>query len=107
MNVSEMAGINDIDPFTVLCVSEQAGDEEIRQAYLQKIRECPPERDEAQFERIRDAYEMIKDANRRARRRLIAVNPNAPLASLLKTTSRYEKRKFVGPEPWLGLIKSK
>jgi len=95
------------DPFDVLGISESAGDEEIRQAYLRKIREVPPERDQDQFERVRDAYETVKDANRRIRRRLIAVDPNAPLTSLLRTIDRHEKRNFVGPGPWLDLVKAR
>ena len=54
-----------IDPYRTLGVDATAGDETIRAAYLAAIRESPPERDRARFERVRQAYEAISDHRRR------------------------------------------
>ncbi|MGH8476478.1 MAG: J domain-containing protein [Methylococcales bacterium] len=49
-----------INPFALLQVSESANDEEVRSAYLARVREFPPERSPKQFQAIREAYERIK-----------------------------------------------
>ena len=49
-----------IDPFELLDVAESAGDDEIKAAFLAKVREFPPERSPQKFQAIRDAYELIK-----------------------------------------------
>jgi curved DNA-binding protein CbpA len=52
-------------PFEVLEVDEMAGDEAIKRAYLQKVREHPPERDPERFQAIRAAFEAVADHRRR------------------------------------------
>ncbi len=64
-----------MDPIEVLGISQNATDEEIRAAYLLKVRECPPDRSPEQFEKIRDAYETLRDPRRRLRHRLFSVDP--------------------------------
>ena len=89
------------DPRTILDVPPDAGDEEIRAAYLRKVAEFPPERSPAEFESIRDAYETLRDPRRR-RRLQLAVDPAAPFVALLEATA---ERRYVGPEPWLAVMK--
>ncbi len=89
------------DPRRTLGVSEDAGDEEIRAAYLQKIKEFPPERAPREFEKIRDAYELLRDPRRRAAQMLVALHPDAPLVSLLQ--GRGSEPRFTGPEAWLAV----
>ncbi len=50
-----------MDPIELLGISQNATDEEIRAAYLLKVRECPPDRAPEKFEKIRDAYEILRD----------------------------------------------
>jgi curved DNA-binding protein CbpA len=45
----------------VLEVEAEAGDEEIRDAYVRKVKRYPPDRSPREFERVRDAYEMPRD----------------------------------------------
>jgi curved DNA-binding protein CbpA len=94
-----------VDPTDVLGVSRDATDEEIRAAYLLKVREFPPDRAPEQFEAIRDAFEALRDPRRRIRHRLFAVDPTAPLASLFVESA--PPRRFVGPGPWLEVLKGK
>jgi curved DNA-binding protein CbpA len=91
------------DPREVLGVGLDASEEEIRAAYLRKVKEFPPEREPAEFERIRDAYEILRDPHRRMAHLLFSVDPAAPIASLLER--RPAAREFVGPEPWLAAIR--
>jgi curved DNA-binding protein CbpA len=90
------------DPRHVLGIAPDATDDEIRAAYLRKVKEYPPDRAPVEFERVRDAYENLRDPRRRARH-LFSVDPNQPLASLLDGGE--EERRFLGPEPWLAVLK--
>lgn len=94
-----------MDPREVLGVSPTATEADIRAAYLLRVKECPPDRSPEQFERIRDAYEMLRDPRQRARHLLFSVDPAAPLASLVDGHS--SSRLFVGSHPWLAILKGK
>ena len=59
------------DAREILGVAANAGDAEIRAAYLRKVKENPPDRAPEQFERIRDAYELLRDPRRRALQMLL------------------------------------
>jgi curved DNA-binding protein CbpA len=90
------------DPRQILGVSPEAGDDEIRAAYLRKVKEYPPDRAPKEFEKVRDAYENLRDPRRRIRH-LLSIDPAQPLASLIE--NRAEERKFLGPEAWLAVLK--
>ena len=91
------------DPREILGVGPSAGDAEIRAAYLRKVKENPPERAPERFEQIRDAYELLRDPRRRAVQMLFAVDPGAPLLSLLP--ARPSEKRYTGPSPWLAVLK--
>jgi curved DNA-binding protein CbpA len=91
------------DPARILGVTPGASEDEIRAAYLRQVKEHSPERDPEGFERVRDAYAVLRDPQRRTQRLLLAADPEAPLASLLE--GRPAERRFVGPEPWLAVLK--
>jgi len=91
------------DPHAVLGVGPEADDEQIRAAYLRKLKEYPPDRSPAEFERVRDAYELLRDRRRRSQHTLFSCDPEASVESLLDGTSG--ERKYAGPEPWLAVLK--
>ena len=93
------------DPWEVLGVAREAGDEQIRAAYLRKLKQFPPDRNPAEFERVRDAYELLRDRRQRFRYVLFSTDPLAPLDSVFGSAS--SQRNFVGPEPWLEVLKEK
>jgi len=96
---------SDHDPYAVLDLPENANESEIRAAYLRKVKEFPPDRAPSEFERVRDAYEFLRDPKVRARRMLHAVDPLAPLVSVLGPAEG--ERRFVGPRLWLDALKEK
>ena len=96
---------NDMDPFEILGISPDASDDDIRAAYLARVRECPPDRSPDQFEKIRNAYEKLRDPRARIRHRLFSVDPVAPLSTVFAETSA--PRRFVGPGPWRSVLKAK
>jgi curved DNA-binding protein CbpA len=99
----EPNGLADEDPWAILGVPVDADDRQVRAAYLQKVKEHPPDRSAEQFERIRDAYDELRDPRRRAERLIRSVDPAADLVSLLDDGA--DARRFVGPEPWLAAMK--
>lgn len=94
-----------MDAWQVLDVSRDAGDEEIRAAYLRKVKEHPPERSPEEFERIRDAYDILRDPRRRMHDSLFGCDPFEPMTSAIRIDA--PTRKFVGPQPWLEVFKRK
>jgi curved DNA-binding protein CbpA len=48
------------NPFVLLGVPEDADDETIKKAYLQQVRQHPPEREPDLFQAIRVAFEAVK-----------------------------------------------
>ena len=91
------------DPRQVLGISPEAGDEEIRAAYLRKVKEYPPDRAPQEFEKVRDAYELLCDPRRRMRQLLLSADPNQRLLTLLD--GRVSERQFTGPAPWLAVLR--
>lgn len=94
-----------MDPTEVLGVGQDAGEEEIRAAYVRKVKEHPPDRSPEEFERIRDAYDSLRDPRRRMRDRLLSADPFVPLVSLVELKAR--PRRFAGPLPWVEVLKGK
>ena len=94
-----------MDPGEVLGVNPDAGEEEIRCAYLRKVKEHPPDRSPEEFELIRDAYDSLRDPRRRMRDRLLSVDPFAPFVSVIELKA--PRRRFAGPQPWLEVLKGK
>jgi len=92
-----------MNPFAVLGLEETADDEAVRAAYLAAIRKSPPDRDPEGFRRIRDAYEALRDKERRLALRLFGPPPLADLAELLDAFP--EERCYVGPSPWLNVLR--
>ena len=94
-----------MDAGKVLGVKPDATGEEIRAAYLRKVKEHPPDRSPEEFERIRDAYDSLRDPRRRMRERLLSADPFAPFVSVIELKDR--QRRFAGPQAWLNVLKGK
>ena len=89
------------DPYEALGVARDADEATIRQAYLARLREFPPERAPEAFERVRDAYQALSDPGRRAALVLVA-DLNRPFASLAQPGGR--KRTAAGLDVWLEVV---
>lgn len=70
-------------PYEILEVPEQASDAEIKQAYLQKVKQFPPDHHHQQFQRVQQAYETIKDLESRTKYALFTV-PEADFNGLIE-----------------------
>ena len=94
-----------MDASRILGVAANAREEEIRAAYLTKVKEFPPDRAPAEFEKIRDAYDTLRDPRKRAHAMFSAGESGAPLVSLIE--GRRTNRIFAGPQPWREVMKNK
>jgi len=75
------------DPFSVLGVDEEAGDEEIRRAYLGLVRAFPPDRAPERFQAYRAAYDALIDERKRLELKLLKTN-EAALSRLMMAPLR-------------------
>jgi curved DNA-binding protein CbpA len=94
-----------MSPRDVLGVALNATDEEIRAAYVRKIKEFPPDRCPEEFEQVRDAYNALRDPRTRMRQLLRSHDLDEPLVKLFG--DQKPQRNFVGPEAWLAALKGK
>jgi hypothetical protein len=94
-----------MNPNEILGVPSNASEEEIRVAWLAKVKEFPPDRSPAEFERIRDAYDTLRDPRKRAKAMLLSMDFGGPLVSLIGTGKA--PRIFAGPHPWREVLKTK
>jgi hypothetical protein len=65
------------DPFAVLGVTEDAGDEAVKQRYLALVRAYPPDREPERFQQFRRAYEAIRGERERLEVKLLHSSPAA------------------------------
>jgi curved DNA-binding protein CbpA len=93
------------DPREVLGVAEKATEEEIRAAYLRKVKEFPPDQAPEEFEEVRNAFEALRDPRKRTLALFHASDPDAPLTSILD--GRASRRLFAGPQLWREALKGK
>jgi len=69
-------------PYQLLGVTELSADVEIKQAYLQQVKDNPPDRDQQRFRQIQQAYKTIKDSECRLKYALFHL-PEADFERLL------------------------
>ncbi|MBI4871405.1 MAG: DnaJ domain-containing protein [Candidatus Riflebacteria bacterium] len=86
------------DPWETLGVARESSPEEVRQAYLARVKESPPDRDPERFERVRDAYDVLRDPRRRIRALLESIDLQKPLTELLGADP--PRRRFVSARYW-------
>lgn len=64
-----------MNPYVILGLSQTADDEDIRKAYLDLVRRYPPETSPDRFEKISEAYQILKDEQSRLRYFLFNEDP--------------------------------
>lgn len=60
-------------PYELLGLETDASDAEIKQAYIQQVKQNPPDRDQDKFQRIHEAYNEIKDHTSRLKYELFTL----------------------------------
>ena len=93
-----------MNPFELLVVGETADDDEIRAAYQRAILAHPPDRDPDGFQKVRDAYQAIRDEDARLELRLFGLPLLESFSGLLEEVG--EGKRYVGPGPWIAALKA-
>ncbi len=70
------------DPYEVLGLPKHADEAEIRQRYLELVRQHPPDRAPERFAAIRAAYDSVRDPERRLRAQLFEVDTSDSLDAI-------------------------
>jgi curved DNA-binding protein CbpA len=92
------------DPYEQLGLDpSRTTDEAVQRAYKEAIRRHPPDRDPQTFERIRNAYEQIKNERDRLRLRLFGLELGPSFFEMLPDVAG---RPRVGAEMWLAVIEA-
>lgn len=65
------------DPYLVLGIPEDAGDDVVKERYLALVRAFPPDRDPERFQACRAAYEAVRDPRKRLETRLLSISDAA------------------------------
>ncbi len=86
------------DPYKTLGISLDADDDTIRRRYLELVREFSPEHHPQRFAAIRNAYEAVRDKQRRVRSRLFEVGKNESIEQIIVDL------EALTPRPRLGLF---
>ncbi len=70
------------DPYEVLGLPPHADETEVRQRYLELVRENPPDRAPERFAAIRSAYDDVRDPKRRLGARLFESSSSDSLETI-------------------------
>lgn len=92
-------------PYAILEVAEQATDAEIKQAYLHKVKQFPPDHFHRQFQQIQLAYEAVKDLTSRTKYALFTV-PEADFNALLDHAFNFEQAASISAEQFDKLLRA-
>lgn len=90
-------------PYQILDVDADASDAEIKQAYLQQVKQNPPDRHQQQFQLIHDAYSSIKDHKSRISHALFTL-PSADFNVVLDKVLPTEPLSHVNAESFKKLL---
>lgn len=90
-------------PYEVLDVECDANDEKIKQAYLLKVKEYPPDRNQEQFQQIHNAYLSIKDYKSRISYALFSY-PAADFDRLIDQALSSEQNLSFSPQQFNQLL---
>ena len=94
----------DLDPWSVLGLAPDAPAAELRARYVALVKQHPPDRDPAAFERIRDAYEAASDPRWRARERVLGP-PRLKDLDELAALFAARPRTPAGAKAWLAALR--
>jgi curved DNA-binding protein CbpA len=93
-------------PYAVLGVGENAPQEEIRQAYLEKLKKFPPEKNQAKFQEVADAWHLVENELARAKLKIFGipqeVTHDLKMSDLISADTGDLRRP--GMEFWLKLL---
>jgi len=97
-----------MNPYLVLDLPPEAGDGEVRSAYQRLLRKYPPEHRPEQFQKIQEAYSLLRTSRDRHRWNLLHLKDRrtGPIEALEEFARLPAKMRPPGAKPFLALLKS-
>lgn len=92
-------------PYEILNVANDASDKEIKQAYLQHVKNNPPDRHQEKFQRIHTAYLAIKNHQSRVSYDLFTL-PKVQFDDLLDHAFKAQGSLIFTPKLFKGILDS-
>ena len=92
-------------PYEILDVAADVTDVEIKRAYLQKVKENPPDRDQGQFQLIHNAYSAIKDQKSRISYALFNI-PGTDFDELIEQALKTQQNIQFTPDQFNKLLRA-
>jgi hypothetical protein len=90
-------------PWEILGVDPDTPLDQVRTRYTELVKRHPPDRDPETFERIRDAWQAVRDPRAAARERLLGPEPLNGIGDLMEALR--PRRRPVGAAAWLQAMR--
>ncbi len=94
-----------VDPYDTLGLSPQAEEKEIRDRYLELVRQFPPDRAPERFASIRAAYDQLRDPAVRLRSLLFGVGKEDSIPGLIAEVQSHLRSARIPTQTLLTLAK--
>jgi DnaJ-class molecular chaperone len=94
------------DPYRVLGVTACATLEEIREKYLELVRQYPPDRDPSRFAEIRGAFDELNNPVESLRKQLFRTNSVDSIDAIIADMQSNLRHQRIPTETLLGLAKT-
>jgi curved DNA-binding protein CbpA len=97
-----------MNPYLVLDLPTDAGDGDVRAAYQRLLRKYPPEHQPVQFQKIQEAYGLLRTSRDRWRWKLLHLKDqrSGPVAALEEFARLPGKLRPPGAKPFQAMLKS-
>jgi curved DNA-binding protein CbpA len=95
------------NPYEILGIAPQANDSEIRNRYLQLVREFPPDRAPERFAQIRGAYDELRDPLVRLEKQVFSTSTQDSLTTLAAELRERIRTSRLPTEALLALAESR
>lgn len=92
-------------PYEILGVITDANDAEIKQAYLQQVKQNPPDRNQDKFQRIHEAYNAIKDHTSRLKYELFTL-PSTDFNAVIDRALSSDKLPVVDAQAFAQVLQA-
>lgn len=93
------------DPWAVLGLSPDTDEQAIRHRYLELVRQHPPDRDADRFQKIRAAYDALRDPVQRLHRQIFSLEVNRSIEDISADVQARIKQKRISTNLLLSLGK--
>ncbi len=94
------------DPYAILGVRPEAEDETIRNRYLELVKQFPPEQQPERFAAIRQAYESVRDLEKRLHYLVFEAGRKESPATLIEELKCRSPRRRLSLQALLALVQT-